>query len=220
MLQAILFDLDGTLADTDPIHFRIWQQLLRSHQIEIDATSYQQHISGRLNADIMADLLPHLAAEAQVQFAVDKEARFRELAVNELRPLAGLLPLLAWIEQQGLKTAVVTNAPRQNAAFMLETLNLTQRFRTVILAGELPKGKPDPLPYQEAMRQLQVQPAQTLAFEDSPSGLRSAVAAQVTTVGMATTHTPESLYALGADLVVTDFTDERLKQFGLLTAAQ
>ncbi|WP_346290272.1 HAD-IA family hydrolase [Sphaerothrix gracilis] len=217
MLQAILFDLDGTLADTDPIHFRIWQELLRSHQVEIDHADYQQQISGRLNADIMADLLPQLSAAEREQFASDKEARFRELAVHELQPLAGLLPLLAWIDQTGLKTAVVTNAPRQNAHFMLKTLNLAQRFATVILAGELPKGKPDPMPYQEAMRQLQVQPEQTLAFEDSPSGLRSAVAAQVTTVGMATTHTADSLYELGANLVVADFTDERLKQLGLLS---
>ncbi|NJL87866.1 MAG: HAD hydrolase-like protein, partial [Leptolyngbyaceae cyanobacterium SM1_1_3] len=144
MLRAILFDLDGTLADTDPIHFRLWQQLLRSHQIDIDHASYQHQISGRLNADIMVDLLPHLSKAEQIQFAEDKEARFRAIAVDELQPLKGLLPLLAWIEQQGLKTAVVTNAPRQNAAFMLATLSLAQRFETVILAGELPKGQTRP----------------------------------------------------------------------------
>jgi HAD superfamily hydrolase (TIGR01509 family) len=216
MLKALLFDLDGTLANTDPIHRVIWQEVLKPHGYEVDEAFYQQRISGRLNEDIVRDLLPQLYPDQEPQFSANKEARFRELAGQQLHPVAGLMPLLQWGQQQRLAMAVVTNAPRANAEFMLQTLGLADTFRPVILAGELPQGKPHPLPYQEALRQLGLQPEEAVVFEDSASGIRSAVGAGITTIGMATTHAPETLYQVGAALVVPDFTDERLRQMGLL----
>ena len=215
-MQAILFDLDGTLANTDPIHFLIWQRLLRDYGLEIDEPFYQQHISGRLNFDIVQDLLPQLSLQENEQFSLDKEARFREMAQGRLQPLPGLLPLIDWLKRRGMQSAVVTNAPRPNAEFMLQTLKLDQTFDVVIISGDLPVGKPDPLPYKEALRRLQLTPEQGVVFEDSPSGIRAAIAAGITTVGIASTHTPEKLYKLGAKLVVADFTDHRLEQLGLM----
>ena len=216
MLQAILFDLDGALAITDPIHFLIWGRLLRDYGLDIDESFSQQHISGRLNLDILQDLLPQLSPEEKQQFSLNKEARFRETAKGRLQPLPGLLPLIDWIKRQGMPSAIVTNAPRPNAEFMLQTLKLDQTFDLVIISGDLPLGKPDPLPYQEALRRLDLTPEQGVVFEDSPAGIRAAVAAGITTIGIASTHGPDKLYALGAKLVVADFTDERLKQLGLM----
>jgi beta-phosphoglucomutase-like phosphatase (HAD superfamily) len=71
-------------------------------------------------------------------------------------------------------------------------------------------GKPDPLPYLEALRQLQLAPEETIAFEDSPSGIRSAVGANILTVGIASTHDPNELAQLGTSLVIADFTDVKL----------
>lgn len=61
MLKAVLFDIDGTLANTDLIHFQIWQQLLQDYGLKIDHPFYQKHISGRTNAAIVQDLLPQLS---------------------------------------------------------------------------------------------------------------------------------------------------------------
>ncbi|HEY9761531.1 MAG TPA: HAD-IA family hydrolase [Trichocoleus sp.] len=216
MLKALLFDLDGTLANTDPIHQAVWQEVLQPYGYEVTESFYQQRISGRLNEDIVHDLLPQLFPEQEPQFSAAKEARFRELAAQRLAPLAGLLPLLHWGQQQKLAMAVVTNAPRDNAEFMLQTLTLSDRFEQVILAAELPRGKPDPLPYQEALRLLEIGAEEAVVFEDSTTGVRSAVAAGITTIGVATTYSAEVLYSLGATLVVPDFTDERIQQLGLM----
>lgn len=215
MLKALLFDLDGTLADTDPIHRQVWADLLRPYGYEVNATFYEQHISGRLNPDIVQALLPHLSPAAERQFSADKEAQFRQ-AATQLKPLAGLLDLLAWAQQQALATALVTNAPRDNTEFMLNTLALANQFHPVVVAAELPQGKPDPLPYQEALRHLEIAPEEALVFEDSATGVRSAVAAGVVTIGVATSHRPDHLLELGASLVITDFADPQLRQFGLL----
>ena len=205
MLAAILFDLDGTLVNTDPLHYKAWQEILRNYGVEIDEAFYNKRISGRLNPVIIQDILPQLSSEESQQFAEEKEARFRELAL-ELKPLPGLLDVLAWTDKCELKRAVVTNAPRKNAHFMLRALGLTDVFPTTILAEEAEAGKPDPAPYNLALRSLGITPESAIAFEDSPSGIRSAVGAGICTIAIASTHNSESLRACGAEIVVPDFT--------------
>lgn len=210
MLTALLFDLDGTLADTDPIHFQTWQAVLQEYGLAIDRPFYQANFSGRLNAAIIQDLLPQLSPEAGEALGLSKEAEFRRRSTAGLQRLAGLTELLTWANDRALKQAVVTNAPIANAEFMLQVLGLVEQFPIVILGEELERGKPDPLPYQVALDQLGVTATTALAFEDSPSGIRAAVGAGITTIGMATTHSAQELYAVGASLVVPDFADPQL----------
>ena len=214
MLDALLFDLDGTLANTDPIHQVVWADLLSPYGYTVDLDFYQRRISGRLNPDIVKDLLPQLDPEQEPAFSQQKEARFRAAAQN-LQPTPGLVTLMQSAYQQSIPMAVVTNAPRPNAEFMLTVLQLPHDFDVVVIADDLPRGKPDPLPYQTALQQLGVAATTALAFEDSTTGIRSAVAAGLTTIGIASTHRPDQLYKLGAALVVPDFTDTRLQQWGL-----
>lgn len=212
MLSALLFDLDGTLADTDPIHFQTWRDLLQEYGLEIEPDFYRANFSGRRNREILKDLLPQLSEEASAALSWHKEAEFRVRSQASLVPMAGLADVLTWTDEQHLKRAVVTNAPVENAQFMLQVLKLEAVFPTVILGDELPCGKPDPLPYQMVLDRLGVSAQHAVAFEDSPSGIRSAVAAGILTIGIASTHAPEELYALGTTLVVNDFTDPRLWQ--------
>jgi HAD superfamily hydrolase (TIGR01509 family) len=211
MLAALLFDLDGTLVETDSVHFQIWQDMLRPYGLEADRAFYKARISGRLNPDIVKDLLPQLSETAEEQFIWQKEAEFRRRA-GTLLPLAGLMDLLDWAENQGLQQAVVSNAPKENAEFMLRSLGLEQRFAAVILGDDLPKGKPDPLPYQTALDRLGISALEAIAFEDSPSGIRSAVGAGILTVAIASTHDPKELLAQGATLVINDFADPQLAE--------
>ncbi len=209
MLAAILFDLDGTLVNTDPIHYLAWQEILRDFGLEIDDEFYKKRISGRLNPLIIQDILPSLSWEAGQQLAEDKEARFREMA-PQLKPLAGLSEVLTWTEECGLKRAIVTNAPRKNAHFMISALGLKDAFTTIILAEETTAGKPDPAPYQLALERLGITPELAVTFEDSPSGIRSSVGAGVCTIGIASTYDPKALCSVGAEMAVPDFTSELL----------
>ncbi|MEM7066278.1 MAG: HAD family phosphatase [Cyanobacteria bacterium P01_B01_bin.77] len=213
MLKAVLFDLDGTLANTDPIHFQVWQTLLAPHGMTVDQKFYDRFISGRLNPDIVRDLLPQFSAEEGVAFSIQKEAQFREMAAHQLQRMPGLTDFLHHIRQQGQAITLVTNAPRSNAEFMLKTLALNGIFQPVIIADDLPKGKPDPLPYQTALDQLGLSAEEALVFEDSPTGVRAAVAAGVPTVGVTSTHSDETLGQLGALFTIADFTDSRLLNY-------
>lgn len=176
---------------------------MQLYGLEIDEALHKRQIRGRLNPAIVADLLPQLAPQTSQALIDRKESRFRDLALY-LTPLAGLHQLIDWATRHHLKQSVVTNAPGENAGFMLKALKLEHVFNHLVLSEELAAGKPDPMPYQHSLQLLKLQASQAIAFEDSPSGVRSAVAAGIFTIGIASTQAPADLYAVGAAIVVLD----------------
>ena len=105
----------------------------------------------------------------------------------------------------------VTNAPGENVGAVLPALRLDDYFDAVVTSEEAGAGKPDPAPYRTALEKLAVDPGEALAFEDSVSGIASAVGAGIPTVGIASTQGPERLREAGAFLVAGDFTDSDLR---------
>ncbi|KAB8330007.1 HAD-IA family hydrolase [Scytonema tolypothrichoides VB-61278] len=210
MLAAILFDLDGTIANTDPIHYQAWREMLMGYDMDIDETFYKSRISGRTNPQIIEDLLPQLSPEEGAKFADKKEALFRQKAKTILKPLSGFSELIVWTDTHQLKRALVTNAPRLNVQFVLEVLEIKEVFHTVVIAENEIAAKPDPAPYQVALNRLGITAEQAIALEDSPSGIRSAVGAGIRTIGVTTTQESKVLQSLGAFMTVPDFTDLQL----------
>lgn len=209
MLKAILFDLDGTLADTDSIHFAVWQDILIRYDLDIDRVFYRQRISGRTNSKIIKDIVPQLSLEDAWKLATEKEENYRRLA-KSLLPTPGLDRLIALTDRRSLKRAVVTNAPEDNAVYMLKILSLTDTFPTLIMAKDAPPGKPDPAPYLLALSQLQVKAKGAIAFEDSTAGIRSAVGAGIYTIGVTSSHSATQLLDAGASMTIADFNDKQL----------
>ncbi|WP_236193291.1 HAD family hydrolase [Pseudomonas faucium] len=218
MLTALLFDLDGTLTDTDTLHLQAFRQLLHDYDgRELTQAQFDAQVSGRANGELFAELFPQASAAQCQALAERKEALFREMA-PALQPMPGLLRLLAHAQEHRVGMCVVTNAPRLNAEHMLAAMGLGERFEHVLVAEELARAKPDPLPYLTGLERLQSRAGQALAFEDSLPGVKAASAAGIFTVGLATTQTAERLMAAGAKLVVDDFNDPRL--WALIEAMQ
>ena len=207
----MLFDLDGTLAETDSLHLPTWVNVLRPYGIEIDEEFYRERISGRSNSKIVEDLLPDLSAKEGRDLADAKEASFRERA-DELEPLSGLLDFMREAKDRGLSLALVTNAPEENVEAMLLALELREFFDEVVLSDEVGPVKPDPAPYRAALNRLGVAPEEALAFEDSTSGVASSVGVGIPTVGIASTQAPETLEDAGAFMVAADFADPELRR--------
>nr|WP_199064530.1 HAD-IA family hydrolase [Chromobacterium sp. ASV5] len=201
---ALLFDLDGTLADSDPLHYRAFARLLEENGKTLTPELYQRHVVGGFNAGIMRALFPELSAERRQQMADHKEALFRA-SVGEMEPIAGARRLFDWAAAQGAAIAVVTNAPRANAELMLDKLALRSRVDALIVGDELEHAKPHPLPYLTALKRLGASAGRACAFEDSPSGIRAARAAGVHTFGIASDLDPACLAEAGAAGVLADF---------------
>jgi HAD superfamily hydrolase (TIGR01509 family) len=210
LYRALLFDLDGTLAETDSLHLPTWVDALQPYGVEVDEQFYRDRISGRSTAEIVRELLPDLTDEQGRSIGEAKEASFRE-RVSELEPLPGLVDFVIQGRELGMRIALVTNAPEENVETILLALKLRDFFDVVVLADEVEAVKPDPAPYRAALEKISVPAEVALAFEDSVSGISSSVAAGIPTVGIASSQDPEKLLGAGAFVTAQDFIDPKLR---------
>ncbi len=126
---ALLFDIDGTLCDTDPLHIRAFNQVMEPHGVHVGLDEYLRRVMGRTNANIMLDFFPEKSIEEHRALADAKEAAFRDLARTDLHPMPGLMDLMHWADGHAIPMAAVTNAPTENAELMLTALGIKHRFR-------------------------------------------------------------------------------------------
>jgi HAD superfamily hydrolase (TIGR01509 family) len=209
LYRALLFDLDGTLAETDSLHLPTWVDALEPYGVEVDEQFYRDSISGRSTGEVVRALLPDLTDEEGESIGEAKEASFRERA-SGLEPLPGLVEFVERGRERRMQIALVTNAPGENVEAILLALKLRDFFDTVVLADEVEAVKPDPAPYTAALKKTGAPAEKALAFEDSVSGISSSVAAGIPTVGIASSQDPEKLLEAGAFTTAQDFTDPQL----------
>lgn len=212
MTPALLFDMDGTLVDTEHLHLSAFQTVLAPHGIELTWDEYRRFVMGQPNHAIAAHFLSHVPAADHAAVMDSKEARYRSL-VTSVSPSEGLMDLLAWADAEAIPYAVVTNAPRANAELVLEALGIRGRVKAVVAGDEVASPKPHPMPYLTAAAAIGADVARTVAFEDSGSGVASAVAAGLPVIGIASALDENGLKGRGAALLVQDYRDPQLMGF-------
>lgn len=203
--KALLFDIDGTLADTDALHLEAFNQVLGPHGHVFDHARFTKELQGFSNASISARFLPDEPPARQVAIIGEKEAAFRKLVAGKIQPVPGLMTLLARADRAGIPMVAVTNAPRLNAEMLLSGLGIMDRFKALVIGDELAYGKPHPMPYLEGLRAANAVAARSVAFEDSRSGIQSASAAGIATIGIRTSLTHADMIAAGATTTAADF---------------
>ena len=208
--KALLFDIDGTLADTDALHLQAFNLVFGPRGHVFDHGRFTQELQGFSNASIGERFLAGEAPDRQMAIMDQKEAAFRQLVAGEVRPTPGLMALLARADQASIPMVAVTNAPRLNAEMLLTGLGIMHRFKAVVLGDELPQGKPHPMPYLEGLRAVNAAADQSVAFEDSRSGVQSASAAGIATVGIRTSLSHTDMIEAGAALTAKSFDDPDL----------
>ena len=211
--RALLFDIDGTLADTDALHLEAFNLVFGPRGHDIDHRRYTREIQGHSNASIGERFLAQELPDRRTAIMDEKEATFRRLVSGKVRPMPGLMALLARADHAGVPMVAVTNAPRLNAEMLLAGLGIMHRFKAVVIGDELPHGKPHPMPYLEGLRAVSAVPHLSVAFEDSRSGVKSASAAGIATVGVRTSLSHADLTEAGAALTADTFEDPELIRF-------
>jgi HAD superfamily hydrolase (TIGR01509 family) len=208
--KALLFDIDGTLADTDALHVEAFNQVFGPRGHLFDRARAASELMGFSTASISARFLPDEPPQRQAAIMAEKEAVFRTLVAGNIEPVPGLMALLARADRAGIPMVAVTNAPRLNAEMLLAGLGIMQRFKAIVIGDELAHGKPHPMPYLEGLRAVNAAPASSLAFEDSRSGIGSASAAGIATVGIRTSLSHAQLVEAGARITAASFEDPAL----------
>lgn len=208
--KALLFDIDGTLADTDALHLEAFNQVFGPRGHVFDHARFTRELQGFSNASISERFLADEPPPRQAAVMGEKEAAFRKLVAGQIQPLPGLMALLARADRANIPMVAVTNAPRLNAELMLSGLGIMHRFRALVIGDELPHGKPHPMPYLEGLRAVGAAPNLSLAFEDSRSGVQSACTAGIATIGIRTSLGHADMVAAGALVTARAFDDPEL----------
>ncbi len=190
--DAALFDLDGTLVDTERVLYEAWSELVARAGADFRTFDYAR-IIGKLDLDCCRIVSGH--------FGLDREPvlwyeEYRDIAYAlmdrglDLRP--GAREILDRLDALGLPMALVTSATREHAQKALGRFGLFDRFRAHVTADTegLAARKPDPAPYRLAAALLDVPPGRCAAFEDSPSGVRSARDAGCAVFAVPHAHSP------------------------------
>ncbi|MGB2672249.1 MAG: HAD family phosphatase [Candidatus Acidiferrum sp.] len=181
--KAYLFDCDGTIADSMPLHYVAWKKALGEWNCEFAEELFYAW-GGRPTPEIISTL----NETHGLRMPVDDVARRKEILYFELLPELKVIPeVLEHIEAQHGKIpfAVVSGSARDSVTASLEMLKLLDRFDTLVCAGEYKKSKPDPEAFLLAASRLGVAPEECLVFEDTEMGIQAATAA-----GMASVRVP------------------------------
>lgn len=221
LYTTLLFDLDGTLADSDPVHLRAFQDLLAAGDLSaeistlgarfpssIDEMFFKANCAGRTSQMILEGAFGVTDPELIAALAAKKEARFLELVRTDLTPVRGLVQLLSHASSSGWEMAIVTNAPRPTVELMVAALGIEKWLPPSrwILGVECENPKPHPEPYLKGLSLCgNADPSAALVFEDSPSGVKAGVAAGVRTIGLLTSQLEQTLVDVGASFGVPDF---------------
>jgi HAD superfamily hydrolase (TIGR01509 family) len=208
--KALLFDIDGTLADTDALHLQAFNQIFGPHGHVFDRARASKELMGFSNASIGERFLPDEPPQRRLAIMDEKEAAFRKLVDGKIKPLPELMALLARADRAGVPMVAVTNAPRLNAEMLLAGLGISDRFKRVVIGDELSHGKPHPMPYLEGLRAVNAAAKFSVAFEDSRSGVQAASAAGIATIGIRTSLGHADLIEAGALTTAENFDDPGL----------
>jgi beta-phosphoglucomutase len=204
LLQAVVFDFDGVIADSEPLHFRALQAALETRGIALGEEEYYGTLLGY--DDVMAmEVLGRnhglaLDAASRAALIADKTARFAALQASSDSLFPGAADCVARLGAR-VPLAIASGARRDEIERTLRRAGLSSAFRAIVAAGETPTGKPAPDPYARAAALLGVAPSRAVAIEDSRWGLDSARAAGLRAVGVAHSYSVAEL-APHADLVV------------------
>src|SRR3569623_3146582 len=136
--RALLFDIDGTLANTDPLHLKACNQVLGPRGHVFDHARFSRELQGVSNAAIGERFLADEALERRAAILGEKEKIFRDLVTGQIEPLPGLMALLDRADGAGVAMVAVTNAPRLNAELLLSGLGITGRIKALVIGDELP----------------------------------------------------------------------------------
>lgn len=188
--QALVFDFDGTLVDSMPMHFRCWQQALKPFALSFDHETFQNW-GGVPTREIVRRLSRGQGVSVDVEEVIRAKESLTRAHAHEVEPIEPVLAI-ARTSRGSIPMAVATGGPRALVGPRLEALGIHDWFGAIVTADDVTNGKPDPEPFLLAATQLGVDPTRCRAYEDAPAGIASARAAGMEVIDVATLIGPSA----------------------------
>jgi len=206
---CVIFDMDGVLADTGPIHFESWLKMASEINVEFTREFFEETF-GQQSVTITRKLLGNnVNDEELVKRAYLKEHYYREMVKDKLEPLPGAIELIETLSHKRFKLAVGSSGPPENVKLLLNSLKVKKYFDVIITAAEVSKSKPEPDVFLMGAEKVNVKPENCIVIEDAPVGIEAAKRAGMKSIAITTTHDEKEL--LIADLIVKDLSFVSIK---------
>lgn len=213
---AVILDMDGVIIDSNPFHRLAWKEFLERHGVAVTEYMFKHVIFGTTGDQAIRNLLqpPDLTTEQLSLYLEDIDTTYRRIVSGneQIFPVDGLFNFLDFIKEIGYKIALATSAPPENVSLILERLGITEYFDVIVDKTQVTNGKPDPEVYLKTVENLKTNSEYCLVFEDSLSGVGSAIKAGIRVIGVTTSHSADELSQAGTFYNIDDFNDPSLPE--------
>jgi beta-phosphoglucomutase len=210
-IDSIHFDMDGVIANTEPLHVAAEQQTCRDFEFSI-----QPELWGGFKGQTADAIFAHLldtygdpTTQTVEQLINYKTQLFLDMATQELEPIEGALEFLDWTRDSFETVTLVTSSNRRVQQCIVGRFGIAHLFDNIVTGDDIVNGKPHPEPYLHSLKQTSSEAERALVIEDSKSGIQSALSAKCLVLAIATSHPPDELHEASPTFVAVDYHDAR-----------
>lgn len=181
MLKALLFDLDGTLIDSEFFHYECWNEILKESNVELTYDDWLKNYAGVPLPTNAKNLIEKYHIQTPLNDLIEKRENLtlERLKTTDVNLMPFVLDTIKFFYDKGLILAIVTSSPRKDVEAIFERNGLGKYFKLIITRSEVSKSKPDPESYNICREQLGLAIDECLVFEDTINGVKSAKAANL-----------------------------------------
>lgn len=212
MVKAVIFDMDGVIIDSEPIHFESDKMTMKYYEKEISDEELNNYV-GVSNPVMWAELQDKYKLIASVEEILEKQLCYKKKLIEnkKLEPIGGIRKLLAELKSSGMRIGLASSSSREFIEFILNKLEVIEFFEVIISGEEVAKSKPAPDIFLKAAEALNVEPSNCLVIEDSGHGVKAAKLAKMRCIGFYNPNSGKQDLSL-ADAIVCSIEDINITQ--------
>ena len=217
MKKGIIFDMDGTIVDSLPYHYKAWKIFFKENKVENFSEKLKDYKGGG-TLDLLTTVLGNNFSKKELKSMVDdKEIIFRDIYKNNVIPIEGFIQMLESIKSQKILVGLASNAIRKNVKMILNELKIYNDFNSIICGDEVDNGKPNPEMFNKTAKRFKLDKKDCLIFEDSIEGLQGAVNSGIDAIGVKSSSSDKILKSAGAKGTIKNYVNInfKLKKIGL-----
>jgi len=199
-VKAVIWDMDGIIADTSPYHQKGWQIVFRKRGTDYTEADFRRNTGKRSDIIVREVLGENMPQDEIAEIIQEKDETFRQLMGQKIKLFPGVLKLITSLKEHDVKIAIASSAPMENILLITRSLKIANRFDVIVSGWEVTKGKPHPQTFLLAAEKLGVAAADCIVIEDAISGVTASKRAGIRCIAVTNTTSREELRE--ADLII------------------
>ena len=214
MIKGVIFDMDGTIVDSLPFHYKAWKIFFNENKVENFSEKLKDYKGGG-TLDLMNAVYGDKYSRKELKIMTDdKEIIFREIYKNNVVPIMGFMEMFELIKSKEILVGIASNAIRKNVKMILSELKIYEKFDSIICGDEVKRGKPDPEMFNETVERFNLKKEKCLIFEDSVEGVTAAANSKVGVIGVSSSTSGKILIDKGCKTTIDNYLNFDMSIYG------